>query len=169
MLTETQIAQYYENIAPRVVNYLIADGLSYPLACDIVQETFIRVWNKRNELSSKKSVSGFVFTVARNVRTDFFRKNKNIVFQDTIADTDIDHVSGQNTCDDDLKYLRKRLTQALHQLQDELRECYMLMHIGKNSIKDIAVIVNCPENLVRVRIHRAKEKLRELLNDLQDF
>lgn len=169
MLTEEQIAQYYESIAAKVVNYLIADGLSYPIACDIVQETFIRVWNKRNELTSERSVSGFVFTVARNVRTDFFRKNKNMVFKEAIEDADMDCVIEPRTNDIDLEYLRKRLRLALNQLQDELRETYMLAQIGKNSIKDIAWIMNCSENLVKVRIHRAKEKLRALLNDLQDF
>jgi len=169
LLTEEQIAQYYENIAPKVVNYLVAEGLSYPIACDIVQETFVRVWNKRAVLTSDCSVSGFVFTVARNVRTDFFRKNKNILFKEAIEDTDIDCAAEPNTSNDDLKYLRTRLQQALNQLQDELRETYTLSQIGKNSIKDIANIMDCSENLVKVRIYRAKEKLRELLNDLQEF
>ena len=169
MLTEKQIAQCYENIAPRVVNYLIANGLSYPIACDIVQETFIRVWNKRNDLTLDRSVSGFIFTVARNVRIDFFRKNKNIVFKEAIGDADMDCVAKDNTSDNDLEYLQQRLCQALNQLHDDLRNAYTLAQIGKNSIKDVASIMNCSENLVKVRIHRAKEKLRELLNDLHDF
>lgn len=167
MLTEKQIIQYYNCIGPKLLNYLIAKGLSYSIACDIVQEAFIRVWQKKDTLVSDSSISGFVFTVARNLVVDFFRKNKRLVFKDVIEDFNC--ASDQNICDDDIKYLRKRLQLALNQLTDEMREAYTLSQIGKNSIKDIAVLMDCSESLVKTRISRAKEKLRTLLEDLQDF
>jgi DNA-directed RNA polymerase specialized sigma24 family protein len=47
-----------------------------------------------------------------------------------------------------------------------LREAYTLFQIAELSIAEIARETNTTENLVKVRIHRAKGKLRELLSDL---
>lgn len=69
---------------------------------------------------------------------------------------------------DDVGYLRKRLQQALAQLSDDLRNTYTLFQIGKQSIKQIAAETGASESLVKVRIHRAKQKLQELLADLQE-
>ena len=168
-MTATQIATYYHELAAKLVNYLVAHGLDYSTACDIVQETFVRLWNKRDALSGDDSISGFVFTVARNLRTDFLRKNRGVVFQEEITDGDAAGIAAPERAQSDLKYLRLRLRQALAQLPEDLREAYVLAQVGKNSIREVASIMEASESLIKVRIHRAKEKLRKLLSDLQDF
>ena len=72
-------------------------------------------------------------------------------------------------CEDDqsdIKYLRRRLTEAFAKLPPILREAYTLFQIGEMSIRDIANQTGVSENLVKVRIFRAKEKLRKILSDL---
>ena len=64
-------------------------------------------------------------------------------------------------------YLRKRLRQALNALPEHLQETYTLFQIAGRSIKETARITGASEANVKVRIHRAKEKLAVLLQDLQ--
>jgi DNA-directed RNA polymerase specialized sigma24 family protein len=47
-----------------------------------------------------------------------------------------------------------------------LSEAYTLFQIGELSIKEIAFQTGVSESLVKVRIFRAKERLKELLSDL---
>lgn len=88
MLNEQEVKAAYCELAPKLTNYLVANGLEYTVACDIVQETFIRLWKKSGELSATDSISGFVFAVARNLRTDYYRRSKFMIYQDEIADED---------------------------------------------------------------------------------
>ena len=67
----------------------------------------------------------------------------------------------------DVSHLRNRLTQAFAQLPPTLREAYTLFQIGELSIHEIAHETGVSESLVKVRIHRAKQKLQPLLADLR--
>jgi len=96
-----------------------------------------------------------------------FRRNRFYVFQEEIAEGDMG-LAEPERLQDDVGYLRKRLQQALAQLSDDLRNTYTLFQIGKQSIKQIAAETGASESLVKVRIHRAKQKLQELLADLQE-
>lgn len=160
------IQEHYAAIAPKLVNWLSANGLDYDSARDVLQETFLRVWKMRDELSDDPSqVSGLVWTIARNLRNDIARKAKHEVLQDEIRDEDAGSVApAQSPSDAD--YLRRRLQAALAAIPPLLREAYTLFQIGELSIREIACRTGASESLVKVRIFRAKEKLRPLLKDL---
>lgn len=162
------IAEHYERIAPKLTNYLVASGLDYATASDIVQETFLRVWKRRDELMDDEAqVSGFVYTIARNLRTDLARKNSRLTFQEEITDEDVkETVQPQRDLEknEENAALRKKLNAALQEVPPLLREAFLLFQISGLSIREIARQTNSTESLVKVRIHRAKEKLKVLLS-----
>ena len=160
------IEKLYGEIAPRLTNWLVASGSSYHEACDLVQNTFLKIWKMRDDLRGNDSdVSGLAFTIARNLRKNLVRDNSRITFVEEIRDEDAGTV-GPATSASDAEYLRRRLTEAFSKLPPILREAYTLFQIGQMSIRDIANQTGVSENLVKVRIFRAKEKLREILSDL---
>ena len=68
------IEDHYKAIAPKLTNWLDATGSSNADACDIVQETFVKIWSMRDDLQdSDSAVSGLVFTIARNLRKNHIR------------------------------------------------------------------------------------------------
>ena len=166
MLCEETIKTAYNELAPKLTNYLVAGGLDYASACDITQEAFIRLWKKRENFSEHDSISGFIFAVAKNLQIDRYRRNKIITLQDKFESASCG-TAGQKPYKDDLSYLRTRLRQALDKLSDSQRNAYTLFQIAGRSIKEIAQITGSSEANVKVRIHRAKEKLTILLQDLQ--
>ncbi len=158
--------EHYAAIAPKLTNWLVANGCNHATACDIVQETFLRVWKMRDDLEDDASmVSGLVWTIARNIRNDIARKQKREVLQDEIKDEDAGSTAPK-ALKSDGDYLRARLQRAFDQLPPLLREAYTLFQIGELSIREIAQRTNVSEALVKVRIFRAKEKLQPLLKDL---
>ena len=81
------LEQLYTEIAPALTNYLVGSGSSYETACDIVQETFLRVWKRRGELMDDDlQVRGLVYAIARNYRIDLVRKASREVLQEEITD-----------------------------------------------------------------------------------
>lgn len=155
----------YREVAPKLLNYLIGMGSSYAQACDIVQETFLRVWKRRDELlDDMAQVSGFIFTVARNYRLDQMRKYGRETLEAEILDAG--SYEADIGGDEDTAALRSRLLQAMAQLPPLLREAFVLFQVGELSVREIARQTNASEANVKVRIHRAKQRLRELLADV---
>ena len=163
------IELHYQAIAPKLTNYLVANGLDYAAACDIVQETFLRIWKMRDEVVDEpEQVSGLAYTIARNLRASKYRKDSRMTFQEEIRDEDdTREQSGPAATPSDNKYLRRRIVEALTKIPPLLREAYTLFQISEKSIREIAQMTGVTENLVKVRIHRAKTQLRELLKDLK--
>ena len=161
------IEKLYGGIAPRLTNWLVASGSSYHEACDLVQNTFMKIWKMRDDLhGDANDVSGLAFTIARNLRKNAVRDDARLSFVEEIKDEDAGSV-GPAASPSDSEYLRHRLAEAFSKLPPILREAYTLFQIGEMSIRDIANQTGVSENLVKVRIFRAKEKLREILSDLR--
>lgn len=162
------VEEHYTRIAPKLTNYLVASGMGYQAACDVVQETFLRVWKRRDELMDDESqVSGFVFTIARNLRTDLARKNGRLTLQEEITDADVSETVAPARPMEEREenaVLRQRLNAALDKLPPLLKEAFLLFQLGGLSIREIARQTNSTESLVKVRIYRAKEKLKTLLS-----
>ena len=160
------LEEHYRTLAPRLTNWLIASGSPYAQACDLTQETFLKLWSMREQLyDNDAAVSGLAFTIARNLRKNQLRDNQRILFTDQPLPEEA--VENNAPATEDMVYVRQRIQKALEQLPPLLREAYTLFQIAELSIAEIARETNATENLVKVRIHRAKAKLRELLSDLQ--
>ena len=54
-MQQAEIESLYRSLAPKVTNYLVANGTPYAAACDIVQETFQKLWNMRDDLEGDES------------------------------------------------------------------------------------------------------------------
>ena len=161
------IEEHYNAIAPKLTNYLVGVGVDYHAAWDIVQETFLRLWKKRDTLlDDPAQVSGYVYTIARHLWSDRLRKQSRETLQDEIKDEDAGAVMPPDTSASDAAYLRRRLNAALAELPPLVREAFSLFQISELSVREIARITGASENLVKVRVHRAKMKLRELLADV---
>lgn len=160
------IEAHYKAIAPKLTNYLFANGVDYAMACDIVQETFLRIWKMRDSVvDDPEQVSGLAYTIARNLRTDKFRKSSRETLQDEIKDEDAGSI-GPSDSPSDKAYLRRRIVEALATLPPLLREAYTLFQVQELSVRKIAELTGATESSVKVRIFRAKEKLQVALKDL---
>ena len=173
-----EIEQVYREVAPKLQSYLTGNGCSYVTACDIVQETFLRLWKRKDELSDDlHQVSGLAFAIARNYRNDLARKAKHESVPDDLTD-EIDSLTvgsvgseprpGEG--EEAAAALRRRLKASLGRMPVELLETFALSRLGKLTVKEISQRVEISEANVKVRVHRAKELFRELLGkgDLGD-
>ena len=170
-----KIDQVYREIAPKLQSYLTGNGCSYATACDIVQETFLRLWKRRDELSDDlHQVSGLAFTIARNYRNDLHRKNARMVeYSDCSNDQAEDQMfespdvlmdeTRPGEAEEEGAALRRRLKASLGRMPVELLEAFALSRLGKLTVKDIASGTGASESNVKVRVHRAKEMLGKVM------
>ena len=165
------IEDHYNAIAPRLTNWLAATGSTHAEACDLVQETFMRIWKMRDDLSDDPAaVSGLAYTIARNLRKNQWRDDRRLTFVDEIRDSDAGTIQPPDELPSEAEEhratLREQLTAAFAKLPPNLRDAYTLFQVAGLSIREIAAQTGATENLVKVRIFRAKNKLREILSEM---
>ena len=167
-----EIEQVYREVAPKLQSYLTGNGCSYATACDIVQETFLRLWKRKDELTDDPhQVNGLVFTIARNYRNDLARKAQHEVFgerdegetEDAVESCEVREKARPGEAEEEGAALRRRLKTSLGRMPVELLETFALSRLGKLTVKDIASGMGASEANVKVRVHRAKEMLGKVM------
>lgn len=178
IMCDMEIEQVYREVAPKLQSYLMGNGCSYVTACDIVQETFLRLWKRKDELTDDPhQVSGLCFTIARNYRNDLARKGQHELLaagdegcgtRDECGEPEgagdgVRDMARPGEVEEEGVALRRRLKASLGRMPVELLEAFALSRLGKLTVKDIASGTGSSEANVKVRVHRAKEMLGKVM------
>ena len=129
---------------------------------DVVQETMIKVWNRRDQWPQLDSIEAFCLTICRNLSLDKLRRMDNQAqsLGDDIDLTDLSHSSNpeQMTIQRD----RSRMVrQLINELPERQRTCMQLRDIEGKSYRDIAQILDITEQQVKINIFRARQAVKE--------
>jgi RNA polymerase sigma-70 factor (ECF subfamily) len=129
---------------------------------DVVQETMMRVWRRREEWPQIESIEAFCMTICRNLSLDKLRRMDN-QSQSLNADMDpVDHSHSANPEELAIQNDRAQLVrQLISQLPERLRSCMQLRDMEGKSYRDIATILGITEQQVKVNIFRARQTIRE--------
>ena len=135
---------------------------------DIVQETMIRVWNKRNEWDELRSVEAYCLTVARNLAIDRSEKKDSQTMELT---TEVEQTPDASSPYDRL--VNKERLKLVHRLVGELPEkqrlIMQLRDVEGKSYKEIAAALRLTEEQVKVNLFRARQKVKQKFIDIDNY
>ncbi len=160
-------AALFAHFGPLVKSWLMRSGTSDSAADDIVQDTFVLLWNKAHQFDPARArVAAWLFTIARNLRIDRLRRvgDAGAMLDDAALD---DLPAPDRPADDALGARRaeQRVRWALSQLTADQRHLLQLNFYEDRSHSDIASQLALPLGTVKTRLRRAAARLRELLHD----
>ena len=135
------------------------------LAEDVTQETFIRFFESKDYHSIGKEMA-YLYTIARNLCIDYFRKQKEELIEDLPA-----KIQEMPDSSDKVESIVDRVSieQALDRLTADEREAVVLRFSGELSVEDIAKSMDISRFAVRRRISSALEKLRKEMERIEEF
>lgn len=131
---------------------------------DVVQETMIRVWNRRDQWDDIESMEAFCLTVCRNLALDHQRLKAN---QHASLDDEEDAIEARHPTTDTPEQEAERHDQLeqVRRLMDSLpekqRSCMQLRDIEGHSYREIASIMGISEQQVKVNIFRARQAIKQ--------
>ena len=141
-------------------------GAPPELAEDLVQETMITIWTKAGFYDpAKGSAVTWIFTIARNLRIDRFRRESSVPFSEL---GDYDTPSDEPASDDILtiKQETERVARALKEIPAEQSQVIMLSFVDDIPQNEIAARLNLPLGTVKSRMRLAYGHLRKALEIL---
>ena len=130
---------------------------------DVVQETMMKVWNRRDQWAQLESIEAFCLTICRNVALDKVRRMENRLATEMPPATDPQDFShGANPEQVAIQHDRMALVrQLMDLLPEKQRTAMQLRDMEGKSYKDIATILDITEEQVKVNIFRARQTIRE--------
>jgi len=138
------------------VNKMIADQ---DQTKDVLQNTFLEVWKRKETLYADDSILPFLIKVAKNEVITLFRKDKVRLTGDEIL---ISNLQREGLTDDKLlaTELQGAIESELIKMPVNMRKCFHLSRYEQKSIKDIAAELLLSEQTVKNNISEALKRLR---------
>ncbi|MCF8366271.1 MAG: RNA polymerase sigma factor [Bacteroidales bacterium] len=127
-------------------------------ANDIVQEAFVRMWDKHNAVEFEKAKT-YLFTSAYHIMIDMIRKEKNKKKYSEIA-------GHERFVNNDFSDLSEILGRAVARLPEIQRTVVMLRDYEGYSYEEIGNITNLNESQVKVYIYRARKTLKQYIGSM---
>ncbi len=138
-------------------------------AADVAQETFVQLFTHLGQLDEREPIAPWLFRVARNRCIDVIRRRRTVPL-DMPDDAGESPLVGEPVDEEPLPEemaeradLQDVLAKAIAGLPPAYAEIVALRYAGDRSFAEIADILDCDEGTARVRFHRAKTLLRQLL------
>ncbi len=137
---------------------------------DVVQETMMKVWNKRGDWDKIDSIEAFCLTTCRNLSLDKIRRMDNQVASFEEAQDPADGSYGANPAEQAEQRDRVTLVRKLIQrLPEKQRTAMQLRDIEGKSYRDIAEIMNISEQQVKVNIFRARQTVKKEFEQQEQY
>lgn len=135
---------------------------------DIVQETLIRVWNKRDELPQIDSIEAYCTTVARNLAIDRSERKDAQTLELSPEMEELPDASGPHE-----KLVQKERLALVRRMMDELpekqRQIMLLRDMEGKGYKEIAGLLNLTEEQVKVNLFRARQKVKQKVTNIEGY
>ncbi|TYP72864.1 RNA polymerase sigma factor [Aquimarina intermedia] len=157
---------FFKSNARLLRNYLYYKFGDLDQAEDLVQESFIKLWNNCSKVSTGKAKS-YVYTVATNLGISITRHQKvKFKYQDYVkhVKSDVDNQSPEFLALED--EFKVKLDNALAKLSDRQREVFLLSRIDKKTYKEIAQLSDVSVKAVEKLMHKALLSLRESIGNI---
>lgn len=137
---------------------------------DIIQETFITLWEKKDSIKPDKTIESYVFIILRNKCLNFLKKQKLKNDQVDIENLKVEELQFLYQLDfaeKEDKSLEEQLIEsfktAVDELPDKMKAVFTLCKIDGKKQKEVSVELNISVKMVEKHIAKAKQQIREKL------
>lgn len=134
-------------------------GLDHDTVLDLLQETFVKAFGRLDQCRDQAKLSSWLFRIFRNTLLDWTRD----VRRGEVSLTGLDDPMDEQDLAE-RHALRAALGDALAGLPGILREAFLLRHETGHSYEEIAAIAGISLSAAKMRVARAREALREVLD-----
>ena len=170
-LAYVELVNRYRN---RLINFVFRFVGTKEESEDIVQDTFVKLYEKKDYYRPINEFSTWIFTIASNLAKTELRKRKRRKTS-SLSDLGLENkdfdVPVQDTTDEETldEFADSQIQVAIQSLQIHFRTALILRDIEELSYEEISKILDVPLGTIKSRINRARlqlqEKLKSVYND----
>lgn len=173
-MEHSKITPPFETVAselsPALLRYLRRYVGDPTIAEDLLQESLIRIARGLPGFEGNASLKTWAFSIATHVATDYFRapeRRQHMVAVDEAAELpDPERALDEGLVIDEMNHC---VRQVIDSLPENYRASIVLHDLEGMSAQETADICGCTLATAKIRIHRARSRLRDALNQQCNF
>ncbi|MEO9885131.1 RNA polymerase sigma-70 factor [Balneola sp. EhC07] len=153
--------KFFDRYNAFLLNYLMKRGTAKEAAKDLVQQAFVMIWEKRDEIDETKSLRAFLFRIGYTRMLNLFRDHSKF---DEEADPE-ENTSHEEPEDEDNKRaeLNSAIEQAISAMPEKRQEVFRLCFIQEFTYKEAAQVLDVSVKTVENHMGLALKDMRESL------
>jgi RNA polymerase sigma-70 factor (ECF subfamily) len=153
----------FERYAPLLMRAMLRELYVREEAHDLVQQTFLQLHRARADFDPGQKLKPWVFTIAMNLKREYFRRKKRRPERSLDAESAIEPaVAALGAARVDAQ---RTLARVLGGLPADQREVIELHWFDGLEFPEVALVVGASVSAVKVRAHRGYVRLRQALGD----
>jgi RNA polymerase sigma-70 factor (ECF subfamily) len=153
----------FERYKHRLFGFFLKFCRDEAQAQDMTQNTFYRMLKYRQSYNEAQSFKAWIYQIARNLLKDNYKEN-----QIKMTDLQSARQKHDTTTEPMMKNEQEQLLHnALEKLPDDQREILVLSRFEELKYEEIGQILGISVANVKVKAHRAIQKLREIIQNLE--
>ena len=135
---------------------------------EIAQDTFVKAYKALHTFKGTSKFSTWLYRIVYNTSLDYIKKNKRVILSEHIDEI---HEATIGTMQNAMSYIEAKekkelIEKALLQLPEEDRVLLTLFYFEELSLKEITEIVNISYQNVKIKLHRSRKKLYQILKNV---
>jgi len=164
-LDEKALELLYQNFYTRLFRFISRIIRKEELIGEVINDVMYVVWEKAETYNQQCQPSTWIFGIAYNKARQSLR-NAGYNDDESLNELDGDNlVFADNNCALNQLEMTNWLEPALDMLSPDQRAVIELTYFEGLHYSEIAILMDCPENTVKTRMHHARKKLALLLKD----
>lgn len=156
-----KLADAYNEYSDAIFRYCYFKISDREKALDFVQETYARTWQYIFNGNEIENIKTFLYTTARHIIIDEYRKKKAVSLDDLIEKGIEPYLEIEEALYLSLEV--ERVMEYVRELPESYSSILIMRYVNDLSVKEIASILNESENVISVRIHRGLNKLKGMI------
>lgn len=163
---EKVFGEIYSRESDAIFRFCLIRTSDREVALDFTQDTFMRFWNSLVAEKDIKNHRTFLFTIARNIVIDWYRKKKSFSLETLMENTAEGRGTFQLAANDDVEteVEAEFLIRKIGELPEPYGNAVYLRCVEELKPREISEILGESANVISVRISRGLEQLRGLLH-----
>lgn len=157
--------QIWELLSAKLRSFLLQRVSDRQVAEDLLQETFLRIHKKLDDIEDEQRMTAWVFQIARNLVTDHYRSKAHANLATVTEDIEIPTREEENLNEQ----VEGWLTTMIAQLPDSYRQAVEMYELEGMPQQQIADNLGISLSVAKSRVQRGREKLKSLLFDCCSF
>lgn len=154
----------YNMYSGKLYNFImrLSSGDQY-MTEEVVQSTFIRIWEVREKVDTNASFISFLCTIAKNLLMNMYqRQTVEYVYNEYLLKSGLDHDS-QTEDTIDLRFLNDYIDSLAEELPAQRKKIFILSKRQNYTNKEIAEMMGISESTVATQLSLAVKFMREQL------
>jgi RNA polymerase sigma-70 factor, ECF subfamily len=161
------MATLYDRHAALIYRYALRVGGDVSIAEEVTQDVFLAVLRQANQFDSRRALfSTWLCAIARRLVWRQFQRRQRLVPLDADTGAEDSIAEAENP---DIQLTRKETVELVRRGIDalplQMKEVIILCELEEMPYEDVAVVLGIPVGTVRSRLHRAKRRLAQFLEN----